>query len=184
MIYVVSGVPRSFTSCTSKALHAGGLPAVRGWKRDAFGKTLTRTNYEANPRGELWEPNVDDVTQLGFPRQYSGCVIKILASWLPCMAVHEYRVVFLLRDPREVYESFKTMLENSKYTKEFIAKEQREGLLTLKNRRDVLSTSVFQTEQLLRDPLWVFQTLKKDGWPINPVAASKIIDRRRKRAVA
>jgi len=184
MIYIVSGVPRSFTSCMMRALHAGGLPAVKSQQRDSFGKRLSRTNYEPNPGGELWEPNIEDVTELGFPRQYDGHVIKVLATWLPCMAVHEYRAVFMLRNPKEVYESFKTMLENSKYTAEFIAREQQEGMAWLKNRRDVLCTSVFTTEQLLKNPLWVFQTLQRDGWPINPLAASKIVEPRRKRAVA
>lgn len=184
MIYIVSGVPRSFTSCMMKALHIGGLPAVKSRQRDNVGRQLSRANYEPNPNGELWEPNLEDVTELGFPRQYDGYVIKVLATWLPCLAVHEYRAVFMLRNPNEVYDSFKTMLENSKYTAEFIAREQREGMLTLKNRRDVLCTSVFQTEQLLSDPLWVFQTLQRDGWPIDPIAASRIVEPRRKRSVA
>jgi len=184
MIYVVSGVPRSFTSCMMKALHAGGIPAVKSKQRDMVGKRMSRANYEPNPGGELWEPALEDVTELGFPRQYDGHVIKVLATWLPCMAVHVYRVVFMLRDPSEVYESFKTMLEHSKYTAAFVAQEQHEGMAWLKNRRDVLCTSVFQTEQLLRDPLWVFQTLQRDGWPIDPVAAAAIVEPRRKRAVA
>lgn len=167
-----------------KALHAGGLPAVKSYQRDQVGKSLSHSNYEANPNGELWEPNIDDVTQLGFPRQHDGCVIKVLATWLPCMAVHEYRAVFMLRNPAEVYQSFRTMLENSKYTEQFIAQEQQEGMVCLKNRRDVLCTSVFQTEQLLKDPLWVFQTLQRDGWPIDPVVASKIVEPGRKRSVA
>lgn len=184
MIYIVSGVPRSFTSCMMKALHAGGLPAVKSYQRDQVGKNMSRTNYEPNPSGDLWEPNLEDVTELGFPRQYEGYVIKVLATWLPCMVVHEYRVVFMLRNPKEVYQSFRTMLEGSKYTEQFIAQEQREGLAWLKNRRDVLGTSVFQTEQLLKDPLWVFLTLQRDGWPIDAIAASKIVEPRRKRAVA
>lgn len=184
MIYIISGVPRSFTSCMMKALHAGGIPAVKSRQRDLVGKRMSRTNYEPNPNGDLWEPNLEDVRQLGFPRQYDGHVIKVLATWLPCMAVHEYRAVFMLRNPKEVFNSFRTMLENTKYTEQFIAQEQREGMACLKNRRDVLCTSVFQTEQLLRDPLWVFQTLQRDGWPIDPIAASKIVEPRRKRAVA
>lgn len=184
MIYIISGVPRSFTTCMMKALHAGGLPAVKSYQRDQVGKSLSRSNYEPNPNGELWEPNLEDVKQLGFPRQYDGHVIKVLATWLPAMAVHEYRAVFLLRNPAEVYQSFKTMLEGSKYTEQFITQEQQEGMAWLKNRRDVLSTSVFSTDQLLKDPLWVFQQLRNDGWPIDPVAASKLVEPRRKRAVA
>ena len=49
MIYVVSGVPRSLTTCMMTALHEGGLPAVKAFDRDKFGKSLATSNYEANP---------------------------------------------------------------------------------------------------------------------------------------
>lgn len=183
MIYIVSGVPRSFTSAMMKALHAGGLPAVMSADRNKVGKSLSRTNYEANPDGELWEPSVKDVTQMGFPMQYPGYVIKVLAAWIPALWVHEYRVVFLLREPSEVRVSFKTMT-HSQFSEEDIRRHQQFGLEACRNRRDVLSTSVFQTEQLLEKPLWLFHQLVNDGWPIDPVKAASVIEPRRKRAYA
>ncbi len=183
MIYVVSGVPRSFTTCTMEALHRGGLPAVKSVERDRFGMSLSTSTYEANPGGKLWEPSGKDVAQMPFPIQFPGCVVKVLAGWLPCLWVHEYRVVFLLRNPTEVRNSFDTML-HQEFSESDVVMHQQFGMDACRNRRDVVSTSVFQTEQLLRDPLWVFQTLQRDGWPIDPVAASKIVEPGRKRSVA
>lgn len=183
MIYIVSGVPRSFTSCTMEALHRGGLPAVKSVERDRLGQSLSTSSYEANPGGKLWEPRLEDVTQMPFPMQFPGCVIKVLAAWLPCLWVHEYRIVFLLRNPIEVRNSFNTMLHRE-FSESDVLMHQRFGLDACKNRRDVISTSVFQAEQLLREPLWMFKTLKSDGWPIDPAKAAKHIEPHRKRSVA
>ena len=108
-------------------------------------------------------------------------MIKVLAAWLPCMAVHEYRVVFMLRDPREVFESYKDMLDGTPWTIEHIRQEQLEGRLWLVNRRDVLSLDVVQTEELLRDPLLIFERLAAVGWPIDPVKASQVVDPNKRR---
>jgi len=183
MIYIVSGVPRSFTSAMMKALHIGGLPAVKSTERDRLGKRLSTSTYEANPNGELWEPSLKDVTQMPFPIQFPGCVIKVLAAWLPCLWVHEYRVVFLLRNPIEVRNSFDTML-HQEFSESDVLMHQQFGMEACRNRRDIIGTSVFQTEQLLRDPLWVFKTLVRDGWPIGPAKAARHIEPHRKRSVA
>lgn len=183
MIYIVSGTPRAFTTAMMGALHRGGLPAVKSVERDRLGMSLSTSTYEANPGGKLWEPSGKDVTQMPFPMQFRGCVIKVLAAWLPCLWVHEYRVVFLLRNPIEVRNSFDTML-HQEFSEADVLIHQQFGMDACRNRRDIVSTSVVQTEQLLRDPLCVFKMLVRDGWPIDPVKAAAHIEPRRKRAVA
>ena len=181
-----------------KGLHAGGLPAVRSQSRDRLGKRLSRANYEPNPNGELWEPDLEDVTELGFPRQYDRCVIKIFATWLPCVAVHPCRAVFMMRDPKEVLKSMREakirhpmerawwlgLLERSRCTEQFIGQEQQEGLAWLGDRRSVKSWGIVTPDQLLNNPRGVFSALQQDGWPIDPIAASRIVEPRMKRSVA
>ena len=57
-----------------------------------------------------------------------------------------------------------------------IDQDQEEGLAVLRNRRDVLVTSVFSSRQLINEPKSVFDLLVHDGWPINAQSASSVVD--------
>ena len=185
MIYVVSGTPRGFTSCMMRCL-SKGLSTAYDTKRNEFAKDNGRHGYLVNPHNQLYEFTQQEITTLGFPRQHEGKLIKVFASWLPCLCVHEYKVVFILRPAREVRQSLiefnRKRLDSGVLPFEAIPsvdaidQDQQEGLLVLRNRRDVKVTSVFSSSQLLNDTKRVFESLAHDGWPINAQSASSVVD--------
>jgi hypothetical protein len=105
-VVVVSGLPRSGTSMAMKMLEAGGLELVVDHQRTAD---------EDNPKGYFEDERVkelgkmDDKTWL---RDARGKAIKIISYLLKDLpATHNYRVVFLRRDPHEVMASQAKMLD-------------------------------------------------------------------------
>ena len=105
-IVVVSGLPRSGTSMAMRMLEATGLPIVSDGEREAD---------EDNPRGYFELERVkdlareDDWSWLGQARGKAVKVISYLLKELP--DDHNYKVIFMRRDLREVLASQAKMLE-------------------------------------------------------------------------
>ena len=104
-IVVVSGLPRSGTSMAMKMLDAGGMPILTDGVRGPD---------ESNPRGYY---ELETVKELHTQRETAwldgarGRAVKIvsfLLTWLP--ETHDYQVIFMQRDLREVIASETTML--------------------------------------------------------------------------
>ena len=112
-IVVVSGLPRSGTSMAMKMLEAGGLSAVVDGIRAAD---------EDNPRGYFEDERVKDLGRMRDKSWLAGArgkaikVISYLLKDLP--AAHNYKVVFMRRDFREVLASQAKMLERRGETSE------------------------------------------------------------------
>lgn len=104
-IVVVSGLPRSGTSMAMNMLAAGGMPILT----DGI-----RTADESNPKGYYELEAVKDLHTQGDTQwliDARGKAVKIvsfLLTWLP--ETHDYRVIFMQRDLREVIASETTML--------------------------------------------------------------------------
>jgi len=104
LITVVSGLPRSGTSLMMQMLVAGGLPALTDGLRSAD---------ENNPRGYFeWQPakllkqNPEAIADA------EGKVVKIISALLGHLpAMHDYRVLFMMRPLEEVVASQNRMLE-------------------------------------------------------------------------
>jgi hypothetical protein len=104
-IVVVSGLPRSGTSMAMKMLEAGGLPVVTDGQRVAD---------EDNPKGYYEDERVkrlhkeEDKTWLNDAR---GKVVKIISFLLKSLPdEHNYKVVFMHRNLREIVASQNKML--------------------------------------------------------------------------
>ena len=104
-IVVVSGLPRSGTSMAMKMLEAGGLAVVT----DGL-----RTADEDNPKGYYEDERVkrlhkeEDKAWLNEAR---GKVVKIISFLLKSLPPdHNYKVVFMHRDVREIVASQNKML--------------------------------------------------------------------------
>ncbi len=105
-IVVVSGLPRSGTSMAMKMLEAGGLPLVTDGLRQAD---------DDNPKGYFeYEPvknlaRTSDKSWLTAARGKGVKIISYLLKELP--PNHNYRVIFMRRDLREILASQAKMLE-------------------------------------------------------------------------
>ncbi len=105
-ITIVAGLPRSGTSMMMQAIEAGGIPALTDGIRE---KDVD------NPRGYYeFEPVKKTKTDSSWVRQAEGKVVKMVYSLLYDLPDdHEYRVVFLQREMKEVLVSQKKMLERT-----------------------------------------------------------------------
>lgn len=177
MIYVVTGFMRSGTSMMMGCLKAGGLPIVADDARDAWAREYNDTRYSNNPRG-LYEPRQHDMREPGFPRQHDGYAVKLVIPYLQFMAVHEYRVVMLLRDPEEIRQSYYAAFR-ARLSPDFPTKYPRivdEAVQTLHNRKDVVSLHTFQLREFWHQNTTPFRTLIEAGWPIDPLKAAQYED--------
>jgi len=102
-VTVVSGMPRSGTSCMMRMLQAGGLPALTDGRRPAD---------VHNPHGyfeyELVKQLPHDASWVGNARGKAVKIIYPLLRYLPSEI--EYRVVFTERDLKDVFASQRAML--------------------------------------------------------------------------
>ena len=112
-IVVVSGLPRSGTSMAMKMLEAAGLPIVVDGIREAD---------EDNPKGYFELERVKDLAQENdwdWLQEARGKAIKIISYLLKELPqTHNYKVVFMQRDLREVLASQAKMLERRGETNE------------------------------------------------------------------
>lgn len=104
-IVVVSGLPRSGTSMAMKMLEAGGLRVVT----DGL-----RTADEDNPKGYYEDERVKDLHQTAdkaWLRAARGKAIKVISFLLKSLPPdHNYKVLFVHRDLREIVASQNKML--------------------------------------------------------------------------
>jgi hypothetical protein len=104
-IVVVSGLPRSGTSMAMKMLEAGGLSIVT----DGL-----RTADEDNPKGYYEDERVKRLHKeedKAWLRDARGKVVKIISFLLKSLpAEHNYQVVFMHRNLREIVASQNKML--------------------------------------------------------------------------
>ncbi len=101
---IVSGLPRSGTSMMMQMLDKGGIPALTD---------NIRTPDEDNPKGYYeFEPVKQTKKDASWLKDASGKVVKMVhLLLLDLPADHQYRVVFMRRNIREVVASQNVMLD-------------------------------------------------------------------------
>lgn len=187
MIYIVSGFPRSGTSMMMRALEAGGIEVARDKeKEEAFQKRIEESGLPGdknlNPNGyyELPDSWWDNPT---YPRKFDGKAVKVLSPWiyLPRLAVHNYRVIIMQRDPQEIALSMATanggaLVESDHWRLSNYASHIQEGVNHCQNRKDVISVAVVDYEKTIKSPVEVFRSLRDQGWPLDVEKAAATID--------
>jgi hypothetical protein len=105
-IVVVSGLPRSGTSMAMKMLEAGGVPILTDGKRTAD-ESNPKGYYEFEPVMRLHEDS--DKRWLADAQGKAVKIISFLLASLP--ETHNYKVILMHRNLREVMASQSKMLE-------------------------------------------------------------------------
>lgn len=105
-VTIVSGLPRSGTSMMMRMIEAGGIPALTDGVRGAD---------EDNPHGYYeFEPVKRTRQDPSWVGRACGRVVKLVHVLLADLPPgFEYRIVLMDRDPEEVIESQRKMLERS-----------------------------------------------------------------------
>jgi hypothetical protein len=143
-ITIVTGLPRSGTSMMMQMLAAGGCPILTDGIRAADA---------SNPQGYLeYEPVKRLPLDSTWLHLAQGKALKVVAPLLPYLPLHaaggaplHYRVVFMLRDWREVADSQLRMLRN--LSREHL--NQPEPLLEPGMRRDIDSARAWLNQHAI-----------------------------------
>jgi hypothetical protein len=164
MIYIVSGAVRSGTSMMMRALHAGGMDAH--WD-DAQEKRLREKEaYSGNP--QYYEMTMDQVP-IDFPRQLDGRLIKLLFNAPANIVAHEYHVIVMLRNEREIIDSHRAAFPGilpEGVSPQILRAATKEQIGILKMRRDVKSIHLIDYASMLARPRDSLMLLREHGWPI------------------
>jgi len=175
MIYIVSGFMRSGTSCMMQCLAAGGLSPAYSEKRENMNKRFGDNSYLPN-KGGFYEIAIKEYSEPEFPIKYEGKLIKVMSFGMNNLSVHEYKIVFLKRDPEEIRQSYEgffgkpldgPVIDN--YEGHCIEVENR-----MLNRKDVLSFDVIDYRDLIDH---TGRELRKlSNWPIDTDLAAEQVD--------
>jgi len=182
MIYVVSGYMRTGTSMMMNALTEAGMEPAFNAKRDEMNEKYGDENYQPNPAG-FYELNRKEYKQKDFPLMYKGKLVKCLFGGLGRFPVAKYQIVFMMRNPEEIRQSFDAFFESIPITQRqqvtlFLQNydEVMEDVIAhLKNRRDT-HLIVLNYRDVVKNPLEKFEHLFRCGWPINPIKAAQSVD--------
>lgn len=176
MIYIVSGYTRSGTSMMMQALIEGGLNGAYDIGREKMNENFGDEYYKPNVYG-FFELYIHRYQKLNFPLDYKGKLIKIINTGLRNLSVHEYKIVYMLRNPEEIRQSYEAFFSRNLTMKlEEYEPWMNKHILMMKNRRDVKSIDVFQYREVLKDPLKYFSILREHGWPIDVYKSITTID--------
>jgi hypothetical protein len=179
-IVVVSGLPRSGTSMAMKMLAAGGMPIMT----DGI-----RTADESNPKGYYELEAVKDLHKQGDTQwlfDARGKAVKIvsfLLTWLP--ETHDYKVIFMHRDLREVIASETTMLHKRGEAAEGSTEQQTLAVYQqhldkvqrfLSNRRCFTTLTVNYRDALQRPQEAATRIREFVGEPLNVEEMARVAD--------
>lgn len=152
-VIVVSGLPRSGTSLVMRMLLFGGVPLLID---DA------RTEDASNPYGYFEHSAVKHIgVDSSCLEAARGKAIKIVAPLVECLVPWlRYRVIFLLRDLRDVVASQMAMLRDRDSTSREsperlmrILREQRDSSLEWARAATCVDLLTLEFETILRTPL-------------------------------
>lgn len=185
MITIVSGFPRSGTSCMMSALIAGGMDAAWSDERNQMADAHADQHYHPNADG-LYEVPLREYGEIDFPLKYQGKLIKVMLWGLDGLAVNPYgyRVIIMRRDPEEIrqsYEAFFGQPLRHPWMREYEQRIQRAQEM-LANRNDVFCAEIIDYESLVSNPVARFKWLVANAWPEFDIArAAATIDASRYR---
>lgn len=171
-VYLISNVHRSGSSMMMRCLIEGGLEGVYN---NFLDNRVYQENYHPNPNG-FYENVVDefDITN------YENKLTKFPFRNLLKLPVGNYKILFLKRNPSEI---FKSMLEFTPFTSwgpdmlvlEFYDEVIGYIISELNKRADV-TLIVLNYKDIVTNPVGSFNLLKENGWDIDPVIAASFVD--------
>ena len=166
---------RTGTSMMMRALEAGGLQAVYDERRNNLNDKFGDKFYKPNDNG-FYELSRNQYRKSGFPRMYRGKLIKFLSGGITRIVAGNYLIVFMLRDPEEVRQSYLAFFDKqSPLSCEDYISAMHDVIGILSMRRDILLVAL-QYRRVISEPLRTFEELKEKGWAINPRDAANVID--------
>ena len=179
MIYIVSGMARTGTSMMMHALIKGGIPAVYEVGKDARLKIRTTEDYDPNPDG-LFEITHEHLLER-FPDAFEDELVKI-HDWQwdeigEKLSDTGLMIVYMVRNKQDVIDSLCKFCGSREPTSDMIerANMQVEVAQAVSCRQDAKEVVMVKYQDVLADPLPVFEFIKGKGFPIKPEKAARVI---------
>lgn len=161
------------------ALAQGGLEPAYTPEWDA--KAVNRNGYIQNPNG-FYELDLEEQFHPWFPMRHWGKLIKVLYIQLVGLAPGCYRVVFMVRHPREIRMSYQAMGETHTGRRRLDWVDDKDYYPLMKRfmaaaamRADMQLLEIRYSD-VLADPLSAFVRIRDFGFPIDPARAASTID--------
>jgi hypothetical protein len=164
-IYIVSGYMRSGTSMMMKCLEAGGMKVRYHPRKDlALNKKYARKGYQPNPGG-FYELEPRAFNDPDFTKVCSGRLIKVLHWRLTDLAPFDYKIIFMLRDPKEIEVSYLKMLQRRAPFVLYKYHEWVHDILAALKARGMDALPI-RYQDVIGDPLATFSKIKANNWPV------------------
>lgn len=166
-----------------QACEAGGMRVVSNPSRARAIHIHDSHGYHVNP-GDVYESTGRERQEPEWPRIHDGRVVKVVAPWLGDLAVHDYRVVVMRRDPVDIQQSYLAAFgiqgDPPGLRPDAIEAAVRESVRALRNRRDVREVREIWYDDVLSNPA---SELMSMSWPLDVLAASAIVDPEKQRFI-
>lgn len=164
-----------------RALEAGGMAVARNEKRDAWlQERFGDAEYAPNADG-YFELNPQQYAELGFPRRYEGKLLKFLWGGIPSLVAGNYKLVVMRRNYADLKESYDAMMsktgrgsDSAMPYSEAEYEERMAILLGIIGARNDMEAVLVKYEDVLADPLKVFNMLREANWPIDSQEAATV----------
>lgn len=175
MIYVITGYMRTGTSMWMGGISQYIEPAYDP-RREDMNVNYGDKYYKPNGGG-FFELAYPEYMKKGFPLWHEGKLIKIMRGGLYLLSPHEYKMVFMLRDPEEIRQSYEAFFETGADISILgnYEKIMGESIKAMEDREDV-DLSVFQYREVVENPTKHCQILKDKGWPIDVEKVASFIN--------
>jgi hypothetical protein len=176
--YVVAGHPRSGTSMMMHALATGGLGAAFEPAWDTL--AANPNGYVQNPNG-FYELSLEDQSHPWFPMRHWGKLIKVQYLQLVGLAPGRYRVLFMMRHPREIRMSYAALGEATARQRLGWSREEDYHPLMMRFMAAAAMRADMQLHEVwyhdvVADPRAAFRRIRDFGLPIDAERAADTID--------
>lgn len=171
-VYLISNVHRSGSSMMMRCLIEGGLEGVYN---DNLDNRIYQDDYDPNPNG-FYQNTVDENDLI----EYENKLTKFPFRSLLKLPIGNYKILFLKRNPEEIFNS---MLEFTPFTtwgKDMVVLEFYEEvigyIISELNKRSDVTLTVLNYRDVVSNPLESFNKLVSGGWKIDPVISASLVD--------
>lgn len=179
MIYLVSSFHRSGSSMATQALIAGGMAARWDGEQDQMNVTCGRLGYKPNAAG-FFASRDDVFSRPDFTLDYDGWLVKCPYRLLRQLPRHDYRLLFMLRNPTEIRASMATMTPGQTWADNealtYLYDRVSTALLSVLRERGDMAVTALWYGDVVAAPMDAFGILAACGWPIDATRAAVIVD--------
>lgn len=179
MIYIVAGFPRSGTSREMLALEAGGMEVTRRRDRQDILDRFSDHTYNINK--DVCELTTSEYYSDNFPLNYIGKVVKIIGPMVTMILPHDYKILIMRRHPDSIRESFRNAFGHKISLPQNYDTYMDRLESVLNQRVDCKAISV-DFDDVTDNPTGHFERLVSHSWPVDPIKAASIMDRKLIRA--